>query len=463
MTLPAVYTAAAHWRYTPTAALTAAIALLVAAALGRRRASRPPAPVPRRRHAKRAVPGARAAYVVSVACTGVSLDTSWYYFGDRGLHIQPLIVHIALFAVLELALIACGLMMRAGIQLTGHPGPARTVAWACCGASAYMAWQVSGPLGGTARVALGPLLGLWMLHLALGIEVRARRGKRTGTLARIVGELRERMISRLGLADDNRKAAERTRDRAARRAARLILANGGQGRRAARALRASNAGHDPAARHVLLVELAAIKHAAALATLPLESPWDPDLARPTLAAAELEQLLMIMAGVNPIEDGRSRPSTVEFAARLADRASAPTPRCGDAVAADAIASPAGALDAVPGAAPDARDAADAVDAHPATSDDAAHPDDAADAYFSAVMDGAALAAATPPPWEGITAGDAVLRADALLGKRTAPQLVAALAQVGISITEGYVRTARSRAARAARDAADGAHQERGAA
>lgn len=285
MTQAAAYlTAALHWRYTPTVALAAALALLAFAV---RRTARPAAPVSRRRHGRRAVPGARAAYVVAVACTGVSLDTSWYYFGDRGLHIQPVIVHVALFAVLELALIACGLMMRAGIQLTGHPGPARTVAWACCGASAYMAWQVSGPLGGTARVALGPLLGLWMLHLALGIEVRAARRQRTGMWARVAAELRERLISRLGLADEARPAAERTRDRAARRAARLAQPHGWPWSRTARlgrALAASGAALDPAVRDRLVAELAVGKHAGELRTLDVASPWPNTNTPPNTAA-----------------------------------------------------------------------------------------------------------------------------------------------------------------------------------
>lgn len=60
------------------------------------------------------------------------------------------------------------------------------------------------------------------------------------------------------------------------------------------------------------------------------------------------------------------------------------------------------------------------------------------------VDGVRLAADTPPAWELMSKTDAVERADMLLPGRTARELAAALAEVGVQITDGGVRTARSR-------------------
>jgi hypothetical protein len=156
-------------------------------------------------------------------------------------------------------------------------------AWLLCALAGYMAWQLSGVAEGIARVALGPVLGLVMLHLALGIEIRTHHTRST-TWARIGRELRERVLSRLGLSNDERDALARTRDRAARRVARLSLARMVPLRtvRVARALRASNVAHDPIMRARMMAELAAIRHAAKLATLPQPCPWgEPFMNTPT--------------------------------------------------------------------------------------------------------------------------------------------------------------------------------------
>jgi hypothetical protein len=210
----------------------------------------------------------------------VSMNTSWRFF-EHNLQITDLGERIVMFAVLEVGLLACGWGMRANVRRFGRPGAPRLFAWLLCALSGYMAWQLSGLAQGIARVALGPALGLVMLHLALGIEIRTRHA-RTTTWARIGRELRERLLSRLGLADDQRDALARTRDRAARRAANLSLGKvvWFRAARVARALRASNVTHDPTARARMLAELATLRHAADLATLPLPSPWLVSTAEP---------------------------------------------------------------------------------------------------------------------------------------------------------------------------------------
>lgn len=60
-----------------------------------------------------------------------------------------------------------------------------------------------------------------------------------------------------------------------------------------------------------------------------------------------------------------------------------------------------------------------------------------------VMDGAVLAADTPPPWQGMSKTEAVRRADVLLPGRTTRQLAAALAEVGVTVPESSIRRARS--------------------
>jgi hypothetical protein len=206
----------------------------------------------------------------------VSADTSWRFFRDM-LGVSNVPERIAMFAGMEILLIACGISMFEGVRRRGGtPGPARWLAWAICGASAYAAFVLSGPFLGTARVMLGPVLSVVALHYALGVELRSRGHRYNGTLARIGREMRERFLSRFGLADDERDALTRTRDRAARRVARLALApqwTPFRQSRLDRNLRRSNAAHDPTARARMLAELTAIRHAGDLRNLTQKSPW----------------------------------------------------------------------------------------------------------------------------------------------------------------------------------------------
>jgi hypothetical protein len=231
--------------------------------------------------AERTTPeGSRGFYLVAFMSLLVSVDTSWRFFGEK-LGITSISERAAMFAVVEVALIACGFAMRAGIRgPSGKPGPARLILWALCAASGYMAFDLAGPVSGLARVTLGPVLGVVMLHLALGIELRHRR-QRVSTWARVSRELKERCLSRLGLGDDERDALARTRDRAARRAAHLARASWFtpfRKHRLARALRSANCAHDDRMRARLMAELAAVQHADELRRLDLASPWSDSLA-----------------------------------------------------------------------------------------------------------------------------------------------------------------------------------------
>ncbi len=211
-------------------------------------------------------------YVSAAVATLVSTDTSWRFFGER-LGITDLRERVILFAVLEIALVAAGLSMRAHVRRHGTPGSARMIAWGLAGASAYMAVQLSGPGEGIARVGLGPVLAIVALHQALGIEIKARMGARMSTLAKIGRELRERALSRLGLGDDERDALARSRERAAVKAATIATTAKPSRRALRRAVLKSGAAVDPGMRTLLINTVAALQTLDALSTVQRTSPW----------------------------------------------------------------------------------------------------------------------------------------------------------------------------------------------
>lgn len=221
------------------------------------------------------VEGAGGYYMAAVLSMAMSIDTSWRFFRDV-LGIQDIRERVIMFAVLEVALLACGWGMRANVKAEQSPGAPRLMAWLLCGFSGYMALYLSGPGLGLARVVLGPALGIAMIEFALGIERHAvSNTKRATTWGRVTRELRERALSLLGLADDERDARARTRDRAALRAARLAAGKAVLFRsaRLRRALHKADVAHDPAAHDRMLAELAVIRHAKDLITLTQPSPW----------------------------------------------------------------------------------------------------------------------------------------------------------------------------------------------
>jgi hypothetical protein len=249
------------------AAVAALAAIAVSVVVGRRLAT-----VVRRIGAGRV-----ACYGVAMLCTGLSIDTSWKFFTER-LGITNVWERGALFAIIEAGLISCAIVMSANIRSGGTPGFARTLAWSLTGFAGYMALVEAGPVLGMARVVLGPILGLVMLHMALGIEVREIAPARRGAVAQLARELQARVMSRFGLADDDRTAAERTRHRWATRAAQLACASPSTVRhhsvKLAKAVRKAGAAHDAQARERLLREISVLRHATALVTYTPPSPWE---------------------------------------------------------------------------------------------------------------------------------------------------------------------------------------------
>lgn len=217
-------------------------------------------------------------YLAALGALGNNAATSWQFVRDV-VRMHSLAERVVLFAVVEFALLSLTAVMRSVVRRSQpgeprRPGPAGTVAWALCGVTALAAWEVSGPLVGTVRVLTGAVLYEVLLHLALGIDRRERTGQ-VGVLARVTAELRERLLSRLGLGDDARDAVTRTRDRAAHRAARLAVAGRTPFRNArlARAVRMAAVAGDPERLDAMLDEITILKHAAELGSLDRPAPW----------------------------------------------------------------------------------------------------------------------------------------------------------------------------------------------
>ncbi|WP_107058356.1 helix-turn-helix domain-containing protein [Streptomyces achromogenes] len=226
------------------------------------------------------------ASLAALACTAYSADTSWR-FAEHRLGMTSTNERAAMFAAAELALFACGLMARQNLRdpKKGAPGAPGLLVWVITGVQIIPAYSESGIVGGTVRAVVGPVLAALLWHLAMGIELRhAKPGTDSSSLpALLARELRERLLSYLGLATRDRTAEQITRDRwtvkAVGLAAKLAdMEPGARGRtRVARRLSVAvgkaQVGASEEQRDKLLELLAARRNAADLATINLRSPW----------------------------------------------------------------------------------------------------------------------------------------------------------------------------------------------
>ncbi|WP_055469089.1 hypothetical protein [Streptomyces ardesiacus] len=234
-------------------------------------------------------PAVKVAAVAALGCTAYSADTSWRFAADY-LDMAGTAERAAMFAAAELALFATALMARQNLAVQGAPGLPGTLVWVITTVQVIPAYAESGPVGGTVRAFVGPVMAAMLWHLAMGIELRLRTpGAASNGLVAVLGrEARERLLSRLGIAARDRDAAQITRDRATARAVTLAARlaertpeqqQSRRGRRLTRrlskAVGRASVGTDPLQRAQLLDQLAARRHALALATVPLPSPWSP--------------------------------------------------------------------------------------------------------------------------------------------------------------------------------------------
>ncbi|MEU2598188.1 hypothetical protein ABZ669_13280 [Streptomyces hirsutus] len=234
-------------------------------------------------------PAVKVAALAALGCTAYSADTSWRFAADY-LDMAGTAERVGMFAAAELALFATALMARQNLATQGAPGLPGTLVWVITGVQVIPAYAESGPVGGTVRAFVGPVMAAMLWHLAMGIELRVRTpgAASHGLLAVLGREARERLLSRLGIAARDRDAAQITRDRATARAVALAARlaertpeqqQNWRGRRLTRklskAIGRASVGTDPAQRAELLDQLAARRHALSLATVPLPSPWSP--------------------------------------------------------------------------------------------------------------------------------------------------------------------------------------------
>ncbi|MFF9894950.1 hypothetical protein [Streptomyces longispororuber] len=316
--------------------------------------------------------------VGALVCTTYSADTSWR-FAEHRLGMADHSERVIMFAAGEVALLVCAIMARANKRATatsttaGTPGVPGVLVWGITGVQIIPAFAESGLWGGLVRAAFGPVMAGLLWHLAMGLEIRITRPEAlsTGLPAQIGHELRERLLSYLGLATRNRTAEQISRDRATARTVRLAsrrwLGPWGRARLAAAVTR-SGAAVDGDRRHTLMRDLAGRRSAAELRTVPVTSPWVPQPVPepypPTplgVTGAELRRLhpLDAVARVHAAYPGRT-PAEVaalctefgvpvsETQVRIALRAGNPAPAPQPA---DSPALPVPAPDDVPGPVP----------------------------------------------------------------------------------------------------------------
>lgn len=240
------------------------------------------------RRAAGGVPGAVVmAAVGAIVSTAYSADTSWNFARDH-LDMASGTERGIMFAAAEIGLFSMALMARQNLRTQGAPGTPGVLVWVITGVQVIPAFSESGVVGGTVRAFVGPVLAALLWHLAMGIELRhAKPGADSQSLPAVLArELRERLLSRLGLAVRGQDAEQITRMRwtriATRRAARLadLEATGARARRVQRGRRRlaaavdrTDAGVLPEQRAVLLERIAAYRHATGLASVALPSPW----------------------------------------------------------------------------------------------------------------------------------------------------------------------------------------------
>ena len=265
----------------------------------------------------------------ALVCTTYSADTSWNFARDH-LGMTQTTERLVMFAAGEIALLACAVMARANKRATatndsaGTPGVPGVLVWCITGIQIIPAYSESGFWGGSVRAVIGPVMAGLLWHLAMGLEIRVARPEAlsSGLPAQIGHELRERLLSHLGLATRNRTAEEITRDRAHARAVRLgarrHLGPWGRARLAAAVTR-SRATVDGTRRHDLLQDLAGRRSADQLRTMDVVSPWvaspatEPHPATPLgVTGAELRRMHP-MDAIQAVRDAHPDATVPELA------------------------------------------------------------------------------------------------------------------------------------------------------
>ncbi|MBD0739868.1 hypothetical protein [Streptomyces sp. CBMA29] len=145
---------------------------------------------------------------------GMSANTSYRYVGE----------HLGITVVTERGLLT-GVAELAVVALVLHAWATKTKAsllfsYGLIALQAIPAFSVSGGGGGVMRVALGPVLAGVLLHFLLSLDA-LHAPKPDGFLNRVWAEIRDRIVSRLGLGARGADSAAIARSRATDKAVRL--------------------------------------------------------------------------------------------------------------------------------------------------------------------------------------------------------------------------------------------------
>ncbi|MER8068213.1 hypothetical protein ABTZ59_07915 [Streptomyces sp. NPDC094034] len=272
------------WATSP--ALTAVLLILLALSVAWMiRQQRHRAPGHSRRRATVAV---RVAAVTAVGCTAYSADTNWRFAADY-LDMASTTERAFMFAIAELALFSTALMARQNLNGPRRaPGLPGVLVWVITAGQLIPAYAVFGPVGGTVRALIGPFMAAMLWHLAMGIELRHRTpdAASRSLAAILIRQARERLLARLGIADQDADAARLISERALSQAVTLILRAEAmtdeqrgkwRGRRLAerlhQALERAEVDGDPLQDALLLRKLATRQQALGLASIPLPPRW----------------------------------------------------------------------------------------------------------------------------------------------------------------------------------------------
>ncbi|MFE1577532.1 hypothetical protein [Streptomyces fradiae] len=228
------------------------------------------------------------AAMAALGCTAYSADTSWRFAADY-LDMGSTVERAFMFATAELALFATALMARQNLNGPARaPGVPGVLVWVLTGVQIIPAYAEFGLVGGTVRAFVGPVMAAMLWHLAMGIELRHRtpQAASRGLAAVLVRQMRERLLARLGIADQDADAARLIRERALSDAVTLILRAESmtdkqrgtlRGRRLSdrlhEALERAAVDGDPLQDELLLRKLATRKQALGLATVALPPRW----------------------------------------------------------------------------------------------------------------------------------------------------------------------------------------------
>ncbi|MFD9070084.1 hypothetical protein [Streptomyces lasiicapitis] len=236
------------------------------------------------------------AAVAATVCTAYSADTSWR-FAAHSLGMDSMAERMAMFAAGELALFSTALLARQNLHSDKRaPGLPGILVWIFTAVQVIPAYSESSGLGGgTVRAVLGPIAAALLWHLAMGIELRHRNAKAASSslAARIGRDVRERLLSRLGIADRSRGAQEIARERAIVRSVALAARLDAKPeayrttwrgrlamRRLSRAIDQAQVATDPRQRERFLARFAARRNVAALLDADLAFHWETGARQP---------------------------------------------------------------------------------------------------------------------------------------------------------------------------------------